>query len=141
LDCISTIAERDNERKFFGISCYNVVLQYLDKLLIEGNSVHKDLRIFTFICDHKKLLKMRCEFLKSERLCDLSNEDMECFDELCKWAEMLLNLFMKYMVSKKRDLLVKMKMILMQMKRKEKHALEKLTKMLDQERTEEQNEM
>ena len=122
----AVITEGEGYKRYFGISCYNLALDYLDELIKNDDESPKDWRVFTLICDHKKLLKMRMEFFQDRGVCNISNKEMEKYGMLLKSSEVELNLFLKYVISGDIKLLNKMQDMLMEMKEVEYKLLSEL---------------
>lgn len=99
-------------------------------MLSDDKSIMKDWRVFTLICDHKRMLKLRAEFLRGKGLCIVSDEEIKKYNELYNISEVVLNLFIKYKVSHKDEILEKMKGILVDMKNIEFQLLSELQKKL-----------
>ena len=68
------------------------------------------------LCDHKKLFRLRMEFLRSKGICPVSDTELERFIWLSQMAEKVLGLFLKYLISKKSNVLQEIKEDLSKMK-------------------------
>lgn len=130
MHCVAAIEEGEGYKRYFGISSYDLAMDYLDMLMEDGKEIGKDWRILTLICDHKKLLKMRVDFFRERGICSISDEEMMRYDRLHKSSEVVLNLFLKYRMSGKAESLMKMKEILESMKNAEYEMLRELQKNL-----------
>lgn len=89
---------------YFGVDCYQLLQEYLQGLL-EGNGSYQnyDWRSFVMLCDHKKLMKERYQFMV-EHKCLFENEqlfhDIERMEKDCEIAQ---NLFLKYSITDDMD--------------------------------------
>ena len=126
LHCVAAIEEGEGYETYFGINNYDLAMDYLDMLMQNEREAAKDWRIFTLICDHKKLYKMRVDFFRERGICSISDEEMVKYDKVLKSSEIVLNLFLKYIKSGKVESLKKMKEILKSMKNLEFELLREL---------------
>lgn len=131
LDCVVEVTKKKEEREFWGISCYEMINEYLERLLSGEANLRNDFRLFTIVADHKKLLKMRTEFFIKKGICKFREEEIRQYDVLDKYAESLLNNFIKYQVTGKKDILNRIKERLIDMKKIELKLLHMLQNKLD----------
>ena len=115
LDSTAAVTEGTGYKRYFGIASYDLLTDYMD-VLARGESDIKDWRLFTMLCDHKKLFRLRMEFLRSKGICPVSDTELERFIWLSQMAEKVLGLFLKYLISKKSNVLQEIKEDLSKMK-------------------------
>ena len=85
---------------YFGIDCYKLMHNYLEEIIELHKSDDLDWRAFVYLCDHKKLMRLRVEYLMRQGYLpedQLFSRDCIALERECK---MLLNLFLKYHVTK-----------------------------------------
>lgn len=126
LNCIIPFTVSQKTTMYFGISSYDLVVDYMTSLLEDKKSVKKDWRIFTLICDHKKLLKMRTDYFYSHQISNYTQEELEEYKKLHELSEIMLNLFIKNVVTNDTKCLEKIRDICKDMKHKEFYLLEQL---------------
>lgn len=126
LDCAIHYSFPDTSKIYMGISSYDLLLDYIDKILNKNREVNKDWRIFTSICDHKKIMKMRAIFFQEKGICEFEQDEIEKYEELCSSAEIMLNLFLKHKETENYEYLSRIKVIGKNMKACEKQLLKKL---------------
>ena len=126
LHCAAVITETEGYKRYFGIGSYDLAMDYLEMLIEDDREIVKDWKVFTLICDHKKLLRMRLDFFQERGICNFSREEKIKYDMLYRSSEVVLNLFIKYRVSRKTEPLKKMKEILKSMKSTESELLREL---------------
>ncbi|WP_059052806.1 hypothetical protein [Paenibacillus senegalimassiliensis] len=91
------------ESHSYGISTYADVCEYV--YLLEKNQVDFDIRSFHLIYEHKKLMRMRVDFLKKTNFLKDINELIEQCQKLETETLMIRNLALKYYINKKVTLL------------------------------------
>lgn len=93
---------------YFGINCYELLRDYLFGIFDESNEYKdKDWRSFSMLCDHKKMMFRRYEYMvkhsyikKDKQLyCELDNLYDDC--------TILLNIFLKYVITDNKKYLEK----------------------------------
>lgn len=127
LNCVSEIVENKDEKIFWGIKSYDFLIEYLERLEREEIGVRVDYRLFTLLADHKKLLKMRVKFLAEKNKITIRDEE-EKYNSLYKLSEVLINSFIKYQMTRKKEIIKKMQKMLADMKRCEEKLLYELEK-------------
>lgn len=107
--CVEDIHDDENyyNAVYFGIHCYTLLQNYLDGIL-EGNGQYRDgdWRSFSMLCDHKKMMLQRYEYMLENAYI---HEDVCLYEKLNKLNEdcvVLLNIFLKYALTGKKDYLV-----------------------------------
>lgn len=122
---ISPIPEQAYHIRYFGINGYDLLNYFLCEL-VNDEGIWRDWRSFTLLSDHKKLLLKRVEFLNENRICMITNEEIKKYNELYRSAQIIQNLFLKYAISSSKDVVGKMKKILLEMKSVEEEILTSL---------------
>ncbi len=124
LDCVVPLTVGENITMYYGISTYDLLCKYMNDILENKKNINRDWRIFTLICDHKNLLVSRVEYFLKKRIFTYTKVDIEEYEELYHMAELMLNLFLKYLVIGEDEQLIKIKDIGTNMKTKEQKLLE-----------------
>ena len=99
------VNDEDSGEVALGMNAYNFLLELIRECYEEGIS-YVDIRSFAFLVDHKKLMKLRNEYLiKKGNLVRNVKLDL-LLDELVKRCKLLLNILIKYNIkSDKNNLL------------------------------------
>ena len=126
LDCVVPLTVPRETTMYFGISSYDLIMNYVDGILKNKESVKMDWRIFTLICDHKKILNLRNDFFRKLKICNFTNKESERYEKLYQSSEILLNLFLKTIATGEDNHLKKIKNICIEMKRNEFDLLQQL---------------
>jgi len=121
----------DKGKYFYGIDNYLLLQEYLEKLSSENNNIHKDHRMFTMLRDHKNYLKLLVDYLTSHNYIEQNETIKGSFDNLVMKANIILNLFLKYIVCSSNKFLYTIRYKLNDIKNQEIVALSKLIEMID----------
>ncbi len=117
----SFTSHKGMENSVFGLNIYE---DLIDKI----NNIGKDMRIYRLIWEHKKVMRMRLEYLHSKGI--LSNENFEFYHNesmnLTEKCLLLRNIGMKYSISDNKKLLSSICSRFQEIKLLEKAMLEKL---------------
>lgn len=115
LDSVAAVSPERGYKRYFGFNCYNLLLEYVESFKVFENQ-RKDWRLFTMLCDHKNLFKMRLDFILQRHIADISDIEIPKCDWLSQTSEKILSLFLKYKVSGKTDILDRIQKLLNEMK-------------------------
>jgi len=118
------------KKEVYGLRCYDVLDDYLKSLIANNVETSKDPRIFTFFRDHKKVMRMRYEYLINNRRVEDQTEHINLFYENEKKSQQSLMLFIKYMNNKDTNNIVKIKKTYNEIKDNEIRALHNLQNQL-----------
>lgn len=125
LGCIAPVHKINNAKMYYGVSCYQLVIDYMYRLW-EGKVDDLDWRCITLLCDHKKLMKKRIVYFYNNKICDITEKEIIEYENLEKQAQVLLNLFLKYYVKPDKEILLKIIDGIKKMKKAERVLLEEL---------------
>lgn len=93
---------------YFGVHCYDLLEMYFNSIIEEdGQYRDKDWRSLSMLCDHKRMMVQRYEFMAEHHY---MQEDIGLYEKLKKLDEncvVLLNIFLKYTLTGEKDYLVK----------------------------------
>lgn len=87
--------EDSHNNIYFGIKCYDAVIDALQKKYV-------DFRVFNYISNHAKALRMRVEYLKEFGAIEMEQNELISFTELEKFALGCRNSLFKLVVSQDR---------------------------------------
>lgn len=107
LGCIASINNNVNNEFVYGIKCYDLIIKYINKLMEFRGSYREDAKIFTFLCDHKKMLKLHIQYFLENNMVKFDSIELEGYDFLFNLSDLTKILFLKYMMSHKIELLEK----------------------------------
>lgn len=111
---------------YYGFKIYNILDDYLNRILDNSDYNDVDDRIFTFIYDHKAVMQKRIPYLFSN--CDIDIEPMRMLaDESVKNAILCLNLYLKFGLTYKKEIIEKIKKILVHLKQMDTDLYTELT--------------
>lgn len=125
-NCVVPLSMEGDGVRYFGIRCYDLLVDYVDALVEREELVNKDWRVFTLLCDHKTILKMRTDFFLEKGICEFENAEIEKYDMLEQSSRAALNLFLKYKLTGEKKCLKSIKDILVNMKCTETDLLQLL---------------
>lgn len=99
------VNDEDSGEVALGMNAYNFLLELIRECYEEGIS-YVDIRSFAFLVDHKKLMKLRNEYLiKKGNLVRNVKLDL-LLDELVKRCKLLLNILIKYNIKSDKNTLL-----------------------------------
>ncbi len=89
---------------YYGIAIYNLLEEYINEILKENYELF-DIRCFTLIFFHFRYLRLQAEFIKQNY--DIEKQDVfiKKFLDLEKCANILLNVAIKYQITRKKAIL------------------------------------
>jgi hypothetical protein len=91
--------------KYYGLQTYGCLIEYLQSLRKDD---YLDIRPFYIIWEHKKLMLKRIQFLYSQKYLHGTNEIYDQYCNVVKSSNILLNLALKYNISKKFEIILKL---------------------------------
>lgn len=95
-----------SDEVYFGIHCYELLQDYLTGIMMENRSyMNYDWRSFVMLCDHKKLMMARYQFMVKNRFLLEDQQLYHDLENIEKESEIAQNLFLKYTVSDNVDCL------------------------------------
>lgn len=115
---------------YYGIAIYDLIKEYVNETLIENVQTFFDISCFSLISYHFHYLRLQAEFVKENyddnknRIKELINE----FYELENYARRLLNVAIKYKITRKKNILERIIIMLNKLKEAD---IEILTKYID----------
>lgn len=114
----------DNKHEIvFGMEIYNTLINYI--IGITSNKLHDiDVRPFYMLYDHKKIMVVRIKYLYNHQYCkNHSEENINKIVELEDQARIVLNLIIKYNITKNNVIINKVVNMLNDIEKKEKEIL------------------
>ena len=85
---------------FYGIEVYQLLLNYLNAICEKDNSYpEEDWRSFVMLCDHKRLMVRRYEYMAQGGYLTESEKLYEGLEDLEKDCRIALNMFLKYTIT------------------------------------------
>ena len=87
-----------NDRYVHGISCYTLLIEYIQREKDGANDRKGDNRPFTFLNDNKKINFLLCKFLFENKVIKDANKVVRS-ENIFRFTNELLNLFIKYNIS------------------------------------------
>lgn len=121
----------DCYKEYYGMDCYEMLKRYLNKLMEDDNKVYKDLRVFSFLKDHKTLMRHRVEYLIENKIIDESNNLLDRIRAIEEYAVVMLNVFLKYYLSNDNKNVAKIIKALDSIKQQEKKFIEDLIDIME----------
>jgi hypothetical protein len=98
----------DNEERYdytdFGIHCYEFLQDFIFKNMNSG--INPDIRFFCVMEDHKYLMLKRYEYMRERNLIKENPELYKGLEEILSGFRILSNLYLKYIITKKTEILV-----------------------------------
>lgn len=101
----------------FGIKCYDSVIKELDNRYIE-------LQLINYLYGHSKALELKYNYLRELDLFNDEIKESELFNELNKYALIVKNTILKYVVSQDKDIKDKVLNLILQLKEKDSQCIE-----------------
>ena len=111
---------------YYGIAIYDLVKEYINQILKKHYHFF-DIRCFTLIYFHFRYLRLQAEFIMQNYNAVKENEFISKFLELEKYARDLLNIAIKYRISRKKEILQKIVIMLMNLKEEDIKILTQYT--------------
>ena len=97
----------DNEERYdytnFGIHCYEFIQNFVFKNM--NNEINSDIRFFCIMEDHKYLMLKRYEYMVEGGFIKENPELYEGLKEILAAFKILTNLYLKYIVTNKKEIL------------------------------------
>jgi hypothetical protein len=113
----------------YGMNHYSIINGYLDKC-IDAKADYIDVRAFHLIYEHKKIMRLRVNYLRDKGLCYIDKSLCSMLSELENNALILRNIILKYNLSKLLRLIDNAKIALFALKGKDIAFSEALFKSL-----------
>ncbi len=110
----------------FGIGCYDVLYDYVKKIVDKNGEELIDLRSFVFLIDHKTLMRLRVEFLKFRGYLSRNTLAMKIIENLENHCIKTLNLAIKYNFTKDPNIIHKLMETLENIKKMDKEVISML---------------
>ena len=117
--------ETGNDR-CFGINCYELVQRHLDHVIDAPQLLDDDWRLATALYDHKYLLLQRARYFCQKGICDFEEGELAQYETLYQSAEIVMNRYLKFIVTNQIRHLKKIKELLVEMKSLELELLPRL---------------
>lgn len=89
---------------YYGIAIYDLLEEYINEILKKDYELF-DTRCFTLIFFHFRYLRLQAEFIKQNYDFNMEDEFINKFLELEKYANILLNVAIKYQITRKKAIL------------------------------------
>lgn len=109
---------------YYGSAIYDLTSEYIDQI-IEEDRVNFDIRCFSLMFFHFHYMKLQAEFIK-DNFNDMNNGIQTYIDkyfELGNYARGLLNVSMKYKITRKKSILIRIKEMLQTLKNEDREVL------------------
>jgi len=103
--CPSSVYKNDSESGeiFFGINSYNLLKKQIEESIQDERKTNIDIRSFSFLVDHKKLMQLRFDYLIGKGYVEGNTDITRLNDELVKKCTIVLNLLLKFKLSGNRS--------------------------------------
>ena len=124
-DSFAPTINKNKQVKYFGVNTYDLMLKYIDDLITDKTN-HRDWRIFTLLYDHKFLMKERIEYFIMHNYISANQIDVYAFGEIVDDARTIVNIFIKYGITKQKKSLEKIRNLLCAISAKERNILQNL---------------
>lgn len=116
----------DNEEKFetvgFGIGCYDFLIDYVNRS--KDGRQNCDIRFFCIMEDHKYLMLMRYEYMVQKNIMDHDVQLQKELEELLQAFRTMKNLYLKYIMTNRYNILQEIAENLIMLKKKDKKCTE-----------------
>lgn len=111
---------------YFGINCYNLLQDYLEGIMEENHKfTDKDWRCFSMLCDHKHMMVQRYQYMLIHQYVCRDEELYKDIYDLEKKSIVMLNIFLKYILTNNKKNLEKMLILLLDIKKNDMSCMKR----------------
>ncbi len=108
--------------KYFGVQVYKYLIKYVGE-----NNSNLDIRMPFLLWEHKRIMSQRIEFFESISIIDKQNDLVSIYrDDIERKHTIILNLFIKFNITKKEDIRQKIISLLKELPERETEILERV---------------
>jgi hypothetical protein len=127
-----TKSKDQGKAKYYGIETYQYLIEHLENSIIRQNPI--DLRAFYIIWEHKKIMVNRIIYMQRLNLVESPSQYLNVYIEFDKTAQKMLNLALKYNITRKIDILTTLIIQLKGLILEESNIVEKMLMTLSKNR-------
>lgn len=116
----------EKDEYFFGINCYQLIYNMLNNCNKGEELPNRWRQVIYLFYEHKKIMCERLEFMKRERCLKNADYHIERYQKIKNRMQIILNLFLKYSITYKKDILEKIFLELENINSNERKIIEDL---------------
>ena len=128
--CPESVVDTDQKYDYtdFGIHCYEFLQEIIFKNI--NCEINSDIRFFCIMEDHKYLMLKRYEYMQERGLIKENMDLYEGLKELLFKFRILTNLYLKYIMTNKREILLNIMEQLNELKRKDIYLMNQFVEVI-----------